>query len=131
MLFRSDDANVGRFLAMLDGFLAESQFVVVTHNKGTMAAADMLYGITMQTKGVSTRVAVELSDVDGFVPEATGDALEAARMREEVGSADPLDADDEPPLELVPQPRPERARGAPAAERVEDERPAAVEALCQ
>ncbi len=69
-----DDANVARFLAMLDGFRQGTQFIVVTHNKGTMAACQLLYGITMETKGVSRQVSVELEEVDRFVPEATGRA---------------------------------------------------------
>jgi len=82
-----DDANIGRFLAMLDTFRGETQFVVVTHNKGTMAASDRLYGITMETKGVSTHVAVEFGDVDAFVPEATGNAGEASKARSETRAA--------------------------------------------
>jgi len=74
-----DDANVGRFLGMLEGFLANTQFIVVTHNKGTMVACEMLYGITMETKGVSRRVSVELDEVDGFVPQATGRMARGAR----------------------------------------------------
>ncbi|MDZ4772165.1 MAG: chromosome segregation protein SMC [Planctomycetota bacterium] len=59
-----DDANIERFLGMLDGFRKSTQFVVVTHNKGTMAACDSLYGVTMETKGVSRQVSVELSEAD-------------------------------------------------------------------
>ena len=78
-----DDANIGRFLGMLDTFRETTQFVVVTHNKGTMAACERMYGITMETKGVSTHVSVEFGEVDAFVPEATGDADEAGRSRGE------------------------------------------------
>jgi len=79
-----DDANVQRFLAMLDTFRASTQFVVVTHNKGTMAHAQRLYGVTMQTKGVSHQVAVDFSEVDDFVPEVTqsGPAKEIPRIGE-------------------------------------------------
>jgi chromosome segregation protein len=77
-----DDANVGRFLGMLEGFLTSTQFIVVTHNKGTMAACQRLYGVTMETKGVSRRVSVELSEVDAFVPEVTGDAQKAIAARD-------------------------------------------------
>lgn len=66
-----DDANVQRFLAMLDTFRAGTQFIVVTHNKGTMAHAQRLYGVTMQTKGVSRQVEVDFSEVDAFVPDTT------------------------------------------------------------
>ena len=69
-----DDANIDRFLAMLSGFRTTSQFVVVTHNKGTMSACEALFGVTMQTKGVSRFVAVELDQVDQFAPESTGSA---------------------------------------------------------
>jgi hypothetical protein len=69
-----DDANVQRFLAMLDTFRSTTQFVVVTHNKGTMAHAQRLYGVTMQTKGVSRQVEVDFSEVDDFVPDAAQSA---------------------------------------------------------
>ena len=46
--------------------------MLVTHNKGTMARCESLYGVTMQTKGVSRQVSVQLEEVDGFVPEASG-----------------------------------------------------------
>ncbi len=69
-----DDANIQRFLVMLDQFRRTTQFVVVTHNKGTMARCESLYGVTMQTKGVSRQVSVQLEEVDGFVPEASGSA---------------------------------------------------------
>lgn len=48
-----DETNVGRFTAMLKEFMDKTQFVMVTHNKKTMAAADMLYGVSMEEKGVS------------------------------------------------------------------------------
>ncbi|MEZ5980263.1 MAG: chromosome segregation protein SMC [Planctomycetota bacterium] len=103
-----DDANVGRFLGMLESFLEHSQFIVVTHNKGTMAASDMLHGITMETKGVSCRVSVELDEVDAFAPEATG-SFTAADSR-----GDDEAADDEPEVELIPMPS--RAETGLAAE---------------
>ena len=55
-----------------------SQFLIVTHNKGTMSACNALYGVTMAVRGVSHVVSVELSDVDEFVPEATGSARAAS-----------------------------------------------------
>ena len=67
-----DDANIGRFLGLLEHYTRDTQFVVVTHNKGTMSAADLLYGVTMAVRGVSSVVSVELEEVDEFVPEATG-----------------------------------------------------------
>lgn len=59
-----DDANIGRFLKMLDEFTAQSQFIVITHNKQTMAKADALYGVTMQERGVSKLVSVKFKDVE-------------------------------------------------------------------
>jgi chromosome segregation protein len=60
-----DEANIGRFLAMLDRFKAETQFIVVTHNPRTMEAADWIYGVTMEEPGVSSVVGVRLDDVVG------------------------------------------------------------------
>jgi chromosome segregation protein len=59
-----DEANIGRFVNVLKEFLASTRFIVVTHSKKTMTAADRLYGVTMQESGVSTRVGVRFEDVD-------------------------------------------------------------------
>ena len=55
-----DDSNVDRFAGYLHKLTAHTQFIVITHRRGTMVAADRLYGITMQEKGVSTLVSVNL-----------------------------------------------------------------------
>ncbi len=55
-----DDSNVGRFAKYLHKLTKDTQFIIITHRRGTMAAADILYGITMQEKGVSTLVSVSL-----------------------------------------------------------------------
>ena len=55
-----DDSNVGRFAAYLHKLTKTTQFIVITHRRGTMTSADRLYGITMQEKGVSTLVSVNL-----------------------------------------------------------------------
>lgn len=55
-----DDSNVNRFASYLNKLTSDTQFIVITHRKGTMEAADVLYGITMQEKGVSTLVSVNL-----------------------------------------------------------------------
>jgi chromosome segregation protein len=57
-----DEANIGRFTAVLREFLDRSQFILITHSKKTMACADVLYGITMQESGISKRVAVRFED---------------------------------------------------------------------
>ena len=55
-----DDSNVDRYAKYLHNLTKNTQFIVITHRRGTMAAADRLYGITMQEKGVSTLVSVDL-----------------------------------------------------------------------
>ena len=55
-----DDSNVGRFAGYLQKLTKNTQFIIITHRRGTMNAADRLYGITMQEKGVSTLVSVDL-----------------------------------------------------------------------
>ncbi len=59
-----DDSNVTRFAKYLHKLTQNTQFIVITHRRGTMAAADRLYGITMQEKGVSTLVSVNLIEND-------------------------------------------------------------------
>ncbi|MCQ2492610.1 MAG: chromosome segregation protein SMC [Lachnospiraceae bacterium] len=59
-----DDSNVSRFAQYLHKLTKDTQFIVITHRKGTMTAADMLYGITMQEKGVSALVSVNLIEKD-------------------------------------------------------------------
>jgi chromosome segregation protein len=66
-----DEANIGRFVDVLNEFLQWTKFVVVTHSKKTMTAAHTLYGVTMQESGVSKRVSVQFEDVseDGQIRE--------------------------------------------------------------
>ena len=59
-----DDSNVRRFAKYLNRLTKDTQFIVISHRKGTMEAADILYGITMQEKGVSTLVSVNLIEGD-------------------------------------------------------------------
>ena len=54
-----DDVNIQKFKKVLNQFAQETQFIVVTHNKLTMEAADYLYGVTMEKKGVSKLVSVK------------------------------------------------------------------------
>jgi chromosome segregation protein len=64
-----DEANIGRFVEVLKGFLNWTKFVIVSHSKKTMTAATTLYGVTMQESGVSKRVSVCFEDVseDGHI----------------------------------------------------------------
>lgn len=57
-----DEANIGRLAAVIREFLQLSQFIMITHSKRTMSAADVLYGVTMQESGISKRVAVRFED---------------------------------------------------------------------
>jgi chromosome segregation protein len=60
-----DDSNIGRFVAILKDFLQQSQFVVITHNRQTIAAADSIYGVTMAMKGISDIVSMKFTDYTG------------------------------------------------------------------
>jgi chromosome segregation protein len=71
-----DEANVVRFVKILQRFLAHSQFIVITHNKRSIAMADVLYGVTMQEHGVSKIVSVKFHKDNEAVPALT--AMEAA-----------------------------------------------------
>ena len=57
-----DDANIGRFTEMLKDFSAQSQIIVITHNKRTMAVANNIYGITMEDPGVSKVISMKLAE---------------------------------------------------------------------
>jgi len=67
-----DDSNVDRFCRVVEEFTTLSSFVVITHHKRTMHQADMLFGVTMQERGVSKRVSVRIDQVgaDGEIAEA-------------------------------------------------------------
>ena len=70
-----DEANIGRFISVLKEFTGQSQFIVVTHSKKTMAAADTLYGITMQESGISKQVTIRFED---WVEEAVEEKAQAS-----------------------------------------------------
>ena len=59
-----DDANVVRFARYLRGMAEKTQFIVITHRRGTMEEADVLYGVTMQEQGVSRMLTINLNDVE-------------------------------------------------------------------
>ncbi len=62
-----DEANVRRLIGLVREFTDRCQFLMVTHAKTTMEAADVLYGVTMEEPGVSKRVAVRMTDYDAAV----------------------------------------------------------------
>lgn len=73
-----DEANIGRFADVLREFLDHSHFIIITHSKRTMAAADVIYGITMQESGISKRVSVRFEDWPDDGPSASGEAYAVA-----------------------------------------------------
>ena len=64
-----DDANIDRFAGFLKSYAEHTQFIVITHRKGTMEAADVMYGITMEEVGVSKILSVEMHDSQRFAQE--------------------------------------------------------------
>lgn len=64
-----DDVNVARFATYLKNYLEQSQFIVITHRRGTMESANILYGVTMQEKGVSKLLSLHMDDVDDSMAE--------------------------------------------------------------
>ncbi len=70
-----DESNINRFIRVLERFVAQSQFIIITHNKRTIAKADILYGVTMEERGVSKLVGMKLAgpqaaEKDGSQPVA-------------------------------------------------------------
>ena len=65
-----DEDNVGRFIRMVKEFSANTQFIVITHNKRTMEMADVLYGVTMAQLGVSTLISMKLETAEAPEPVA-------------------------------------------------------------
>ncbi|MFP4473377.1 MAG: chromosome segregation SMC family protein [Candidatus Omnitrophota bacterium] len=73
-----DESNVGRYSYLLKDFAKIAQFIVITHNKKTIANANVLYGITMQQTGVSKLVSVKFGEKEGELVEEDGRAIPAA-----------------------------------------------------
>jgi chromosome segregation protein len=60
-----DESNINRFIRVLERFVSQSQFIIITHNKRTIAKADVLYGVTMEERGVSKLVGMKLTEERG------------------------------------------------------------------
>ena len=58
-----DDVKVSRFATYLKNYIEQTQFIVITHRRGTMEAANILYGVTMKEKGVSKLLSLHIDDV--------------------------------------------------------------------
>ncbi|MEP6603817.1 MAG: chromosome segregation protein SMC [Spartobacteria bacterium] len=74
-----DESNINRFIRVLERFVAQSQFIIITHNKRTIAKADILYGITMEERGVSKLVGMKLTERRENEPVAV-DAITSQRQ---------------------------------------------------
>ena len=59
-----DDANINKFVRVLKSFLHLSQFVLITHSRQTISAADVIYGVTMENQGISKLVSMQFSDYE-------------------------------------------------------------------
>ena len=122
-----DEGNVGRFNNAIRGFTDQSSFIVITHNKRTMQNADHLYGVTMQERGVSTRVSVHFEQVhkDGsFSAPPAGAAAPAPMPAPEASESRPAPVEVEPPLSPAPA-------GAPAQRSRRERKPAVAPAPAQ
>ena len=64
-----DEANIGRFVDILRQFTKHSQFLIITHNKRTIASADTIYGVTMQERGVSKVLSMRFNRDSGTTEE--------------------------------------------------------------
>ncbi len=71
-----DESNINRFIRVLQRFLSNSQFIIITHNKRTIGMADVLYGVTMQEHGVSKIVSVKFHKADGVPTDQTATTIE-------------------------------------------------------
>ncbi|MEK7369399.1 MAG: AAA family ATPase, partial [Planctomycetota bacterium] len=78
-----DESNIVRFAHVVKEFTENSQFIIITHNKRTMAIGDTLYGVTMEESGISKKVAVKLEEIEkqkGFVKQAEKKAKQEQHM---------------------------------------------------
>ncbi len=89
-----DESNINRFIRVLDRFIAQSQFIIITHNKRTIAKADVLYGVTMEERGVSKLVGMRLS-------EAKPEEAKLPARDETPARQQPLELDDAAPANVA------------------------------
>src|SRR5438445_2233661 len=85
-----DESNINRFIRVLQRFLVHSQFIIITHNKRTIAMADVLYGVTMQEHGVSKIVSVKFHKADEPPAQTATASLETP-------TSNPVDAEEDAP----------------------------------
>jgi len=89
-----DEANINRFIRVLQRFLVHSQFIIITHSKRTIGMADVLYGVTMQEQGVSKIVSVKFHKSDETASEQKLHPLEASEAGN--GNGAPAEAEADP-----------------------------------
>jgi chromosome segregation protein len=83
-----DESNIGRFIKLLDRFIGQSQFMVITHNKRTMSRADSLYGVTMEERGISKLLSVKFTGRDEqLAPAAASNSTLRDETKENVPAA--------------------------------------------
>ncbi len=82
-----DESNIHRFTNLLKQFVKDSQFIIITHNKSTVSAADALYGVTMQERGVSKTVSMRFNKESGEAEAVTiADSVRGAKMQTPAGA---------------------------------------------
>ena len=84
-----DESNINRFIKVLERFVSQSQFIIITHNKRTIAKADILYGVTMEERGVSKLVGMKMTAPSGASANGASESIEEVTqadfpMREEM-----------------------------------------------
>ena len=87
-----DESNIGRFTDLLKKFVNESQFIIITHNKRTVSAAQAIYGVTMEERGVSKTVSMRFNQERGEAEVQTpnlADSVRDARSVVDPGAATP------------------------------------------
>ena len=62
-----DDANIIRFISLLNILSEQTQFIIITHRRGTMESSEYIYGITMQDKGVSKVLSLKLEEAQNYI----------------------------------------------------------------
>jgi len=100
-----DESNIDRFAYLLKDFVKIAQFIVITHNKKTMASADILYGITMQERGVSRIVSVKF-DGSTALTTSTSTSLSASGQKQPVPVGSKAEPKAEPEAGFRPEPQP-------------------------
>ncbi|MCB1228312.1 MAG: chromosome segregation protein SMC, partial [Verrucomicrobiales bacterium] len=98
-----DESNISRFLKMLDKFIENSQFIIVTHNKRTMNRADVIYGVTMQEFGISKPVGVRITNESDLTTPENLNEMKTAKRSRQLRHRDEPEAEAEAEGEVEPE----------------------------